>query len=365
MAIAMPHQCSSVIAMPHHCSPAPSVGPEQNRALPMKALLDRLGSGVNVLPWSAYLPEELQPPELRAARAAAAASKASSSLAIPHRGEIVDASSEGCQAFCLDEMQLAGRVWSLSQEAHGCRQVQQALEGAASDDFRQTLASELRGHVLEACKCPHANHVLQKLILLLPASASQFIIDEMIAGTTAQMVRHKYGCRIIQRLVEHCHTSQVRPLVDSVLTDILALSRHPYGTFVVQNILQHGTDDDQRRILKAVMKGIRVLGSEPYGCAVVSAALTHGLDDDRHLLAQLLLREPGLLVFLASSRHGHTAVLRALDLLAGDEQDDARSRLQAEAVSLRHSRYGRLVVDYMETSGPNQLLLSAAIRAGA
>jgi len=218
---------------------------------------------------------------------------------------------------------------------------------------------------VEACKCPHANHVLQKLILLLPASSLQFIIDELMGGALAQIVRHKYGCRIIQRLVEHCHASQVQQLVQNVLKDVLALSRHPYGTYVVQNVLQHGTDEHRGRIVQAVMKGIRILGSEPCGCAVVSAALSHGLDGDRYSLVQLLLREPGLLAFLASSRHGHIAVLRALDLFTGDEQEDARGQIRQEAVSLRHSRYGRVVVEYLAKSDPNQLLLSAACRAGA
>jgi len=157
----------------------------------------------------------------------------------------------------------------------------------------------------------------------------------------------------------------VLQLVESALTDIASLSRHPYGTYVVQNILQHGSDEHRGQIVKVVVKDIRVLGSEAHGCAVVSAALSHGPDADRAALAQVLLREPGLLVFLASSRHGHVAALRALELLVGGDLKDARSRLHAEAESLSHSRYGRIVVDFLETSDSNQQLWNAACRAGA
>jgi len=356
------------MATPMPCyrsSPAVSSAVQQSRAMPMAALLDRLGSGVDMLPWSAYLPEQLQPPELRAARAEEAARKAALSLVTLLPGQTADAPSKGSQQFCLQDLQVAGRVWSLSQEAHGCRQVQQALETAPSDASREALARELSGHILEACKCPHANHVLQKVILLLPSSSLQFVVDEMMAGQITQIARHKYGCRIIQRLVEQSNPSQVLQLVEKALTDIPSLSRHPYGTYVVQNILQHGSDEHRRQIVKVVVKDIRVLGSEAHGCAVVSAALSHGPDADRAALAQILLREAGLLVFLASSRHGHIAALRALDLLEGSDLTDARSRLHAEAESLRNSRYGRIVVDFLETTDLNQKLWSAACRAGA
>ena len=50
------------------------------------------------------------------------------------------------------------------QDAKGCRDVQRAIEEAADDVTRSRLVTELAGHVLDAMRCPHANHVLQKCI---------------------------------------------------------------------------------------------------------------------------------------------------------------------------------------------------------
>jgi len=349
----------------HQRSPAAASAVEQSRARPMTALLERLGSAVDVPPWSAYLPEQLQRQGLRAPRATEVAREASLSLATPDLGQAADAPSKGSQQFCLQDPKIAGQVWSLSQEAHGCRQVQRAMECAPSDVSREALASELRGHVVEACKCPHANHVLQKLIVLLPSSSSQFVVDELMAEQVTQIARHKYGCRIIQRLVEQCHPSQVLQLVETLLTDIPLLSRHPYGTHVVQNILQHGSDEHRGRVMEAVVKNIRDLGSEARGCAVVSAALSHGPDSDRAALARILVHESGLLEFLASSRHGHVAALCTLELLVGDELKEARSSLRAEEETLRNSRYGVIVLDFLEATDSNPQLRGAACQTDA
>merc|ERR1719343_1869951 len=112
---------------------------------------------------------------------------------------------------------LSGRVWSLARDAQGCREVQNALEAARTEEERLAIAMELQSHVWDAMRCPHANYVLQKSIALLKPLSSQFIIDEIVrkgARAVAQAAKHKYGCRIIQRLLEHCKTAQVRDLAD-------------------------------------------------------------------------------------------------------------------------------------------------------
>jgi len=323
----------------------------------MRALLDRLGSGVQVLPWSAYLPAELLPRESGCGQAVGTGG----ALVPAAESEVLGKQSPASSR--LDCLEIAGRVWSLSQEAHGCRQVQAALDAAGSDGVREAWAGELRGHVLQASKCPHANHVLQKCIGLLRPAAVQFVIDEMLAGAVSQTARHKYGCRILQRLVEHCPAQQVRPLVETLVPEVGMLSRHPYGNYVVQNLLQRATEDQRHRMVGILAKDIRFLGSEACGCAVVSTALSYAPEADRQTLARSLCDEPGLLVFMACTRHGHVAVLRVLELLEGDERHEASRRLQSEAGALRVSRYGCVVVEHVEALEAR--MLSMACHGGA
>lgn len=110
------------------------------------------------------------------------------------------------------------------------------------DGERFTLALELQGHVLAAARSACANYVLQKIIQVLRPQACQFIIDE-IMKTPADvpiLARHQYGCRILQRLLEHCQAQQMEGLVKLLLEDATALVRHNYGTFVMQQIFDFG-----------------------------------------------------------------------------------------------------------------------------
>jgi len=244
---------------------------------------------------------------------------------------------------------VAGRVWELSQEPQGCRQIQTAME---SPEKANEIAAELKGHVLEAMRCPHANHVLQKYITAARPQDSQFILSEIleVPGAAEAAARHKYGCRIVQRLVEHCPPWQSQPLCDAVLKDVPALARHPYGNYVLQNFLEHGSPKLKKLLAVELGKEIVAISHDSFGGAVVSCAMSHLEQQDVLPLAETILKEDGLLTYMAQSRHGHSAVRYILKALHGQLYHAARDALLADVASLRASRYGRAVLAWLETA---------------
>ncbi|CAJ1376877.1 unnamed protein product, partial [Effrenium voratum] len=174
-----------------------------------------------------------------------------------------------------------GKIWytrafaeRLFQDSKGCREVQTALE-AASEDVRVALVAEIAGHVLDAMRCPHANHVLQKCITCSRPQHCQFIIEEIMTckGFVELASRHKYGCRIIQRLLERCSGGQVEGIAAAILSDVGGISRHPYGNYVLQNLLEHGTPAHRRKLAQELVREIVPICQDSFGSAVVAAAL--------------------------------------------------------------------------------------------
>lgn len=72
--------------------------------------------------------------------------------------------------------QVKGHVLVWSQNEVGCRLVQDILELGTRDAAE--LATELRGHVLEAVTCPHANYVIQKVVSHLSTASSAFVAQD-------------------------------------------------------------------------------------------------------------------------------------------------------------------------------------------
>jgi len=260
-----------------------------------------------------------------------------------------------CPATLCDASPIAGRMVSLSYRPDGCRQVQDALDKAASDTERELLVKELHGHSIKAMCCPHGNHVLQKCISLMPPAASQFMIDEMLQGkgVVRRVVKHRYGTRIVQQLLRRCDASQVVGLAEALLQDVVMLSCHVFGNFGIQHLLQFGTAEQQYRCVRAIEQNMGSIARSPLGVGVVAAAMKHACSDDRVWIARAVLQDPTLLPDMALMRFGDKAVPYVVSALQGQERKRARRSLADAAPELLASKNGRGVHAYLEAHMPS------------
>mmetsp|Transcript_7221 Transcript_7221/g.18481 ORF Transcript_7221/g.18481 Transcript_7221/m.18481 type:complete len:339 (+) Transcript_7221:60-1076(+) len=310
-------------------------------ALPARVLRARLRWVAEPPSWFAYLPPQLQQPESHFdARPAVHG-------AWPNEVRAAEDGRAGGGQGAGHEPWWCGRIWGLSRDPRGCWEVQQLLESVSAEEERVAIAAELRGHICEAARCPHANYVLQHCIKVMKPNSVQFMIDELTfkgPGAVSQAARHKYGCRIVQRLLEQASPQQLHGLIEALIAKGASVSRHVYGNYVMQHLMEHGTEDQCQRLVKAIETDLRGLSLDPHGCAVVSVALAGGTLEDRQRLARSLLRDQGLLPQMAFTRHGHLAVRRSLAVLHDGEWEAAARQLRAASVSLGASRYGRIVL---------------------
>eukprot|EP00747_Dinoflagellata_sp_TGD_P168982 gnl/TRDRNA2_/TRDRNA2_196725_c0_seq1.p1 gnl/TRDRNA2_/TRDRNA2_196725_c0~~gnl/TRDRNA2_/TRDRNA2_196725_c0_seq1.p1 ORF type:complete len:405 (-),score=87.06 gnl/TRDRNA2_/TRDRNA2_196725_c0_seq1:25-1206(-) len=268
--------------------------------------------------------------------------------------EHLSAVSGGCREFQggPSAPALSGYVWSLARDSKGTRTVQNEIDAADAHDKR-LLASELRGHVLEALKCPHANFVIQKCITTMRPEDIQFIVDEL-KGTGVTAASHKYGCRIIERLLERCPAQQIEVLMREVIAKTHELCKHQFGNYVMQHLLQYGTEGQQKLVVEVLRDHVEEMVANPQSCAVVNKALWHcGLAMQR-VLSEAVLAHDKLIVTLALARDGHKAVQRVLRSVEGEWREEASKQLHEGQDRLSGKRYAKAVLA-MAASGPGHL----------
>ena len=88
---------------------------------------------------------------------------------------------------------------------------------------------------------------MQKCIETVEPSRLQFIIDAF-QGQVYALSTHPYGCRVIQRILEHCAAEQTKPVLEELHTNIEALFMDQYGNYVVQHVLDRGNPEDKSMI---------------------------------------------------------------------------------------------------------------------
>jgi hypothetical protein len=234
-------------------------------------------------------------------------------------------------------------VLRLSFEPQGCRAVQAALLQVGGAEAAE-LVSELHGHVREAMESPHANYVVQKVVEALPASLSGFVAEEL-CGAGVHAARHKFGCRVVCRLLEHtAHGAGTAALLDEILVEAGKLSRHTFGHHVVQSVLEHGQPWHRRAVLDALRGDLPRCSRNRNSSYVVEKALTHCDADDRAAMAGELLTSFDDVLQLAQCQFGNN-VVKTLAMLPDDCAEVVLGVVRSSAATLRESKYGKRLLE--------------------
>lgn len=220
------------------------------------------------------------------------------------------------------------------QQAHGGAQV--------------LLASCIHGSVREAMRSMFANYFVQEIVKELPSESVSWIPQELM-GFGREVARHRFGCRILCRLLEHSSANDeyTAALLSEVLMDAPALLRHVYGTYVVRHTLEFGFPNHQREIVSALWIDLYGNAKHQYGSRVVEAALKFGAEEDRNALALELSSQADTLLTLAKSLSGRHVVKELLRMPGWCHHTAEQLRPFVE--ELRASKYGKVVAEIVET----------------
>lgn len=156
---------------------------------------------------------------------------------------------------------------------------------------------------------PNGNHVIQRAIQTMSNFAKsaadhgdidaavdlmnqiKFIIDDVVANVE-QLSKHRYGCRVVQRAIEHCQQEQR----DEVLTKILACRRSliedQFGNYVIQQALSIGSEDVLTTIVLSLTEGDSIFkfSKHKYASNVVEAILNQAAHQHKEAILDALLK---------------------------------------------------------------------------
>jgi len=189
----------------------------------------------------------------------------------------------------------------------------------------------LQGHVCEMVGSPHANHVLQRIIELLPPAAVGFMLEEISQRWSPDFVaKHKFGCRVLERMIEHFPCApHVFPVwsqfLDGLLQNAATHSYHAFATFIMQHLMEHGTEEHRQVIVGAIFQDLESAALDSHASGVLDKALCFLQPNEQFLLASKILEVEGLLPRMVASNK--SAVERMLRIANGALMSEAQRQL--------------------------------------
>jgi hypothetical protein len=244
--------------------------------------------------------------------------------------------------------ELHGSISQLSLDKVGCRVVQLALEVVDRTDA-QNLVAGLHGTVKSAVYSPHGNYVIQRVIERMPTKLTRFIIHELI-DEAADVARHRFGCRVVCRLLEHSATDDdTVALVDKILENVGPLCQHSFAHHVIECILEHALPRQKSLIAVKLQVDVLSFARNRAATYVVEKALQNCSSADQCALIEALVVDREGFVALAENQFGFHVAKAA----ASAEVDPSRKAVAIVNDSnlyyqLQSNKYGKRVLDALE-----------------
>uniref|UniRef100_A0A5B6ZMF0 PUM-HD domain-containing protein n=1 Tax=Davidia involucrata TaxID=16924 RepID=A0A5B6ZMF0_DAVIN len=245
---------------------------------------------------------------------------------------------------------LFGNVLTLSLQMYGCRVIQKAIE-VVDLDQKIKMVEEIDGHVMRCVRDQNGNHVIQKCIECVPEEHIQFIVstffDQVVTLST-----HPYGCRVIQRVLEHCRDPKTQSKVmDEVLGSVSMLAQDQYGNYVVQHVLEHGKPHERSAIIKELAGRIVQMSQQKFASNVVEKCLTFGGPTERQLLVNEMLgstdeNEP--LQAMMKDQFANYVVQKVLETCDDQQRELIMTRIKVHLNALKKYTYGKHIVARVE-----------------
>eukprot|EP01060_Flectonema_neradi_P008506 TRINITY_DN1607_c2_g1_i1.p1 TRINITY_DN1607_c2_g1~~TRINITY_DN1607_c2_g1_i1.p1 ORF type:complete len:513 (+),score=95.72 TRINITY_DN1607_c2_g1_i1:131-1669(+) len=247
---------------------------------------------------------------------------------------------------------LKGNMMELSLQPFACRMVQKVLEVVDSNDCF-ALAKELDGQIPRFVQDQHGNHVVQKLIDLMPYN-SDFIVASFV-GRVHEVATHSYGCRVVQRVLEKCRESpQIVQVLEEILFHVQSLVVDQYGNYVVQHVVKHGHPQYQLAITSKLSGKYGSMATHKFASNVIEKMLETVESSRVSVLEEMMLPSASddsisVLAMAAMDPFGNYVVQKLLDLSADQQKRSILEHLSTYLSLLSRSHHAKNLQQRIKT----------------
>ncbi|THU91133.1 ARM repeat-containing protein [Dendrothele bispora CBS 962.96] len=181
---------------------------------------------------------------------------------------------------------MEGHILALSLQMYGCRVVQKAIEHILPEQ-QAVFVREIEPYIFRCVRDANGNHVIQKIIERVSPERLGFV--HTFRGSVHDMSSHPYGCRVLQRCLEHLPEDMAAPLLEELYKSAIPLMQDQFGNYVIQFILEHGRPQDKALIVSKLRGQLLHMARHKFASNVCEKALVSAEPDARRALVDEII----------------------------------------------------------------------------
>lgn len=153
---------------------------------------------------------------------------------------------------------------------------------------QEEIVEELKPNLFNVLKDNNGNHVVQKIIQLVPQKSMPFVM-ELFRGQVQTLATHAFGCRIIQRMLEFGNPQEKEELMGEINVCAPQLITDTFGNYVAQHIIGKGDPEDKSFFINFIIDRLYEYSTHKFASNVVEKCVEFGTIEQRQTIMDKLL----------------------------------------------------------------------------
>ncbi|CAB3397775.1 unnamed protein product [Caenorhabditis bovis] len=248
---------------------------------------------------------------------------------------------------------LRGKIQRYAKKMYACRVLQKALE-KVDEKLQLDILSEIRGQILECMEDQNGNHVVQKAVEKVHPNHIQFIVDALLSkpDKVFEMSVHTYGCRVVQRVLEHCIPEQTKHVIERIHERFEEIVVDQYGNYVIQHVVVHGSEMDKMIIVDKISKNLYNYAIQKFSSNVIEKCFQKGTVQHKNMIVKSACRitEENLpvIVLMMKDQFGNYVVQKMFEEVTPEQRRELVQVTKPHIPYLRQFQYGKPILSRLE-----------------
>lgn len=163
-----------------------------------------------------------------------------------------------------------------------------------------------------------------------------------------ELACHPYGCRIVQRFLEYCTTSQTDCLLAQLLANTDHLLLDQYGNYVIQHVLDHGDQVNKSRIVSRIEGRVLMLSQHKFASNVVEKCVSNASCEERSRLISEVCQDDSYLGSMIKDQYGNYVIQKMIDTAEDKDLCILMAKIKIHSSSLHKFSYGKYILAKLE-----------------
>ncbi|KAB5582488.1 armadillo-type protein [Coniochaeta sp. 2T2.1] len=236
---------------------------------------------------------------------------------------------------------VAGQIYTLCKDQHGCRYLQKQLENRVPEHIHM-IWLETNQHVVELMTDPFGNYLCQKLLEYCN-NEERTVLIQNAAPEMIRIALNQHGTRALQKMIELVSSpEQVSIIVHALGNRVVDLIQDLNGNHVIQKCLNKLSPHDAQFIFDAVGMNCVDVGTHRHGCCVLQRCIDHASGNQKDWLIGKITENA---VALVQDPFGNYVVQYIIDLNEPSYTEPLVVQFQGRISQLSRHKFSSNVIE--------------------